>query len=124
MNRSQVFGMKRHGLGLLLHQALKIIERGFCLAIAQNNIADLLQGSEYKKRIDLHGHQLSCVETVSEDQPHQKKEDHLSQCVYKSTLNKTYTADTFYLGEFESQDLIGILIQPCYFLVRETQTFY
>ena len=121
---AEVFGVQRFGLGLLLHQVFKVVERCFCFPVTEDDVANFLQGPKNEKRKNLHGYDFAWIQSTLEHQPHQHKHNQLPQGIDESALHKADAADALHLGEFQLEDVEGIFVEALDFLFGQAEAFH
>ena len=109
---------------LLFHQLVVIVDGGFCFPVRKNDVSNFLQGAKNEEREELHRNHFVWLHLVFEHQPHQQKQDDLTQGVDQRALQETDAPDSFYFGEFQAEYFVGICIQPLDFLLCQAKTLY
>lgn len=121
---AEVFGVSGLGFGLLLHQVFKVVKRGFGLPVAQDDVADFLQGAEYEKRKNLHGHDFTRRQLALVHQPHEHEQDELPQGVDEGALYEADAADALHLGELQLEDVEGVFVEALDLLFGQAKAFH
>lgn len=121
---AEVFRVQGFGLGLLLHQVFKVVERCFCFPVTEDDVANFLQGTKNEKRENLHGYDFTWIQSTLEHQPHQHKHNQLPQGVDKGTLHKADAANALHLGEFQLEDIERVFVEALDFLFGQAEAFH
>ena len=112
------------GLGLFLHQIVKIVEAGLCFAIGNDDVANFLQWAENKKAVKRQRQYFARQKLIVKYQIQQGEHDDLPQKIYKCALHKAQHPDAFYFPQLQAQYLVGIFVESLYFLIGKAKAFY
>src|SRR5690606_19596170 len=102
----------RPALNRFLHQLIKTMDRGFHLAVMEDDIPEVLQRAENRGGYKLHGDQLTGSEHITENKPQQYKENGLPEDIEGSALEKGKRAHASRLFHLQVIDLLCLLFHP------------
>src|SRR5690606_30296148 len=92
--------------------------------IAENDIAQFLQGPENEERIEVHSNQCTKIYFIVKEEIHQGEHNTLLQEVHKCPLDEANRTDAFYLLQFKLQYPVCISVEPSDLLLRKSEAFY
>ena len=121
---TEVLRVGGFGLGLLLHQVFKVVERGLGFPVTEDDVANFLQRAEDEKRKNLHGHDFARCQLAFVHQPHEHEQDELPQGVDEGALHEADAANAFHLGEFQLEDVEGVFIEALDLLFGQTKALH
>src|SRR5688572_14113688 len=124
VQRSRQNRVLRARLLLHLEDVVEVLQRDFGLAINVDDVAQLLQWSEDKKRIEPQHHKLTDIDPACENQIEHQSEDARPERVHKRSLNEAQAPDKLYLVQFQSEDLHRRCVQPVDFLPCKTKALH